>query len=304
MITKKDFHDLDILSLLGIVLGHGEIPEGSVPLSEIGHQDVQRGVVSSTVSQRLYRTSAAMSHHIIDIMEQHYRLHQKNESACTCNCADFAVEMRRKTYYDTLLRQLTRQSIIEEHPQVAINNVILKKDWVFIQDTNDWKDIVLVPDKDNIANCLITRIIDALCGSCKVGTDKFESIKEGEELLGEISDSRIRALGVLTLEVRNEWLQQIPYSIRSGDEGALNDLTVHELNRLMMLKDYFVFLSDIISALFCCTVRDVIPDGWSKSEITIRQDWKVVECPPAKDDKDVPAFSLFGGSDFVVIRLT
>ncbi len=275
---SPDITEMGIIDVLNAALS-GQIRENSGSKFKQKKLEVKRGVINSPTTRRIYAAKSILQEHAKSIAEKHSRLHDEIAGTTEHDCRDHLLELERLTSRIELLNDLFWQSVTEEHPVVAANIAALRDGWTLVDDDGKWRNTVLVPDRNSIANNFISRVTAIVSGTkLPISEDDLEPVAIGEELVGTLSDERIQTVWSLPDEVHNAMMGLLPAAIVNCDEEAIGNMTVNEVLRFKTIANYFKKLHSVSTQLFWCGVRDSVPEAADLQSIGIRRSWEVVKC--------------------------
>lgn len=288
--TATDITELGIMPMLTEVLC-GNFSEGSGSTTKRKEGETVRGMITSPVARRLYAANLLMAGYISTLGKKHADLHSEQEPV-DHDCEAFNTKRARLSSRKQVIRNLLRQAIAEEHPQVVSNNAGIRDGWCLVDEGGEWDDIVPVRNESSIACNFITRVTSILSGTRPfVEVDDIEPVAAGEEIIGSLSDERVRCFWSLIHEIKDEF-----EGLQGSDRQAIGNMTVNEAIRLGMLEKNLKEMANITSSLFWCGVRDAVPEAMDQSVIGIRQAWAVVKCAPDKDEGEIEVIMTPMGS--------
>lgn len=277
MNIPQSIKEMGIADMLASIF-RGQIFEGEGPTTEIEEGKKERGVISSIFARRLFVAHSVMVDHITCITQEHLRLHLPGGDVSNHDCKVFWSRLSRLRDRQETLRGLLWQAVAEEHPQVTMNSVTIRKGWLLVGEDEEWDDSIPISNKASIAYHLIDRLKMIVCdgGDVEIREEGLDPIGQGEKVLGTLGDGRIRAFRSLVTDIHRE------ISLYPSDKeisGCPASTIIDELVNLFVLAGRFQQLIKIVASLFWCGVRDAIPESSVFPNIGIRQGWQVVRVP-------------------------
>lgn len=279
--------------MLAAILG-GDISENSGSTETRKEPKKAHGEIASPVARRLFTADTLMIHHITRLTEEHESFHGSGEVPPEHDCRVYQARLRRLLNRRGLLHNLLWQAIIEEHPQVAANEPVICDGWTLVDGDQEWIDNVPSDDKTNFTYNYVGEVASIINGSSSDATsadNNLMPVGEGEEIIGTLEDTRVRALWALILKVSAEYQKQIADAITEAD--SLDEKT---LGRMSMLATHLARLAEISESLFWCGVEDTIPSASMESGIGIRESWKVVKYTPTLPTRRIVTIIIPVGS--------
>jgi hypothetical protein len=305
--STSDIVEMTIIPMLVSVF-NGDVPIDSTSLKKKEVNETNRGNVTSIVSRRLFTVRNILVKHIDNLVQEHDALHNAGHVQSTHDCESFVNKMMHVRLRKEILDGLLWQSLVEENPWVATNNVAVRRGWVLTGLDEQWNNDVPLSDKSILAKSFVSLVTAFVRGTVEdVDEDRLGQSLPGEEVVGSLNDGRVQSFFNLYDKVRNEYIGQLPEPIRNGDFEQFSSMGVRERIRLSLLGSYYGRLLELTSSLFWCGVRDTVPDASNILNIDIRRAWDVVKCVPNKSDPEIElimtpkgpvlALKIFGPED-------
>jgi len=286
MKSNSEIAEMSIIPMLAAVLT-GQIAIGPGSERKRKSHEVQRGVITSRVTRRLFTVCSVLGDRLRELDEEHDRLHDKPVELSAHDCLEFRNRLVRLLSRRDMLKNLLWQSIAEEHPQVTANSAHIRDGWLLVDEDGEWNDITPVTDRSNIANSFISRVKAIVTGArCSVGEENLAPVGIGEEVVGTLDDERVQTFYSLMDDIERDFHKALPFEEVSARLKSPGDMTLKEVRGLHVTLSVFKKLSEKSRSLFWCGVRDAVPEASNLPNIGIRRCCEVVKLPVPDDEAD------------------
>jgi hypothetical protein len=264
-----------------------------------------RGQISNIVSRRLFTVRNILFTHIRNLIRNHNALHDDSAKAGNDNsnhdCELFENSIERLKLRLGILDGLLWQSLVEEYPEVAVNNVFIRKGWILAGLASQWNNTVPFSNKSVLAKNFINMVTGYVLGSIvDIDEDRLGHAIPGEEFVGSLNDGRVQSLFNLHARLKDEYTSQLPEFMIRGDDEQLARMDTTEMNRLSFLMAYYIRLLNLASSIVRCGVRDTVSSASEISHINIRRAWDVVKCSPNDTENEIKVILTPAGPIFAV----
>ncbi|MDO8574451.1 MAG: hypothetical protein Q7R86_02390, partial [bacterium] len=114
----------------------------------------------------------------------------------------------------------------------------------------------------------------------------LDPLEPGEEIIGELTDKRVKAFQSLIRELESGFRSKIQ-NITKATIGEIGEMSLDKILEISSQVDHLEKLVQLASDLLWRGVLDTIPAAAEPSRIAIRKDWQVVKCPSKEEGEDV-----------------
>ncbi len=273
-----------MIPLLATVLQGKEFGGGAVPKEKCPEKAKVCGLVTSTISHRLFNAIEILRGHLSSSVNAHLQLHEdESESEDGHDCLAFHTQLEKQLKRTELLEMLLWLSVAEEHPQVASNDTKIYADWKLTSTNGKWNASILPTDPASVSKSFISRLTAIACGRrISVVDEPLGPVGSDEVVIGSLQDERVQALRSLHAEIKKEYLQLVPPDVLK-DPANQRKMTIEAVENLMMLGAHFKKLAETTMSIFWCGIRDTVPEAADAPHIAVRRAWEVVKCPDEED---------------------
>jgi hypothetical protein len=198
-------------------------------------------------------------------------------------------EARQQTLFSrlTALTFLLTEALAAKFP--FVNNpevtVIFSKDWGVIVDSDLFGGVPF-EDASSKSRQVFRRLVSIFTKPMKGSADQsFEEVRQGEMVIGKVTDSRIKAIYRLKGELYNERQGMTPEisGIRARLEW-MNTQTLGDLTKRGMQIQVLSTQIDNVNDLLFALIREALPSKAIPQGMAlgIRKGWKIVAVPPTR----------------------
>lgn len=295
--------DVERMGILDLIFAarEGQFPEAQSLAPEKDATKVQRGVINSLAARNLIGARQVLADIGLKVAQEHRALHQQKEGSSSHECDRFHGRVRSLTEKLRLIEGLLWGEVSLEYPSALVCDCSINEGFT-LSSGDEWIQDPFVAGWVNpyVMFCLrLAKICRGEVESYDPETikDELSAIEQGEEVVGIITDTRVRALfelqSILLQEVRDTLLPRLERYIDLEDWSKLS---VGESRQIMNSMSVVERLQGLARTLFWQAVRDSVSASASLPHIGVREGFQVVKCVDSPDEGTLVLDLVFMGS--------
>ena len=280
-ITSQNVGEATMLQLLDAALVNPQnldLGEDPGPTEPIQGEEIPRGTLNSPAGRRLCLLSASLARLIVKEGDEHEASHLASTAH---DCVEYNIRARLHLARQQVLNSLFWLALLDDIPEMVGNGeTLIRKGWRVVSHGKPWSPHRLKLKGDSLGSNLLSRLADILLGSISFVDDgDLRSVVDGEEVVGIITDNRVKTINSLVRILQVEHLSLFPPNTNVETLIKLaSTLSPAKRGELDLHGRYYVGITGVVYQLFEVCMADTITLKENLPFFGVRKEWKVVAC--------------------------